>query len=148
MIRNFLANDEPACREIIRACFEQSVTLEEKASTHIKNRFTEPGYLQSKKYPISVFERDGSVLGMGALDGNEIKKCYVHPREQGKGIGKELLKDLEALALKKGKSGLFLHAYANSKGFYQKEGWKIIGLHILELDGIQTPVIEMRKKVM
>jgi len=98
------------------------------------------------KYDLFVYEEDNQILGMGAIDGNRIKKVYVDTKLHGKGIGKRILEFLESHAKAKGIKELVLCAYENSKGFYEKQGYKIISSkEIRRCQGESVKGIEMHK---
>lgn len=151
MIRPFSERDADLCRKIIKNCFKETVSSEEKIKSAVLSRLAAKGYLESKakEYPLFVYEKDKKVVGMGGLKGNEIKRVYVDPSYQGKGIGKEILHFLEKLAREKGLDELVLYSFPNSVRFYQKQGYKIVGVHGYEIPkkGIKIPTTEMRKKI-
>ncbi len=146
MIRPFSHSDVTRCREIIRSCFEKSVSLDERAKRFVIERFTEQGYLESKseEYPFFVYEED-VILAMGAVMDNVIKKLYVDPNVQGKGIGTKLLSHLETEAMSKGWHEFVLYSFESSSGFYERKGYVIVGTKTYGEGEIVVPTLEMRK---
>ncbi|WP_255170697.1 GNAT family N-acetyltransferase [Natrononativus amylolyticus] len=72
-----------------------------------------------------VAERDGRVVGFGHLqrDEREVQAVYVRPDHAGRGIGRALLRHLEATAREAGLDWLTLVASKNAVGFYERCGW-------------------------
>jgi GNAT superfamily N-acetyltransferase len=68
-----------------------------------------------------VAELDGAIVGFANFRpaGNEIAACYVAPGLTGRGIGAQLLAELETLARRAGCTYLKLRASLNAKGFYR-----------------------------
>jgi GNAT superfamily N-acetyltransferase len=150
MIRRFRPSDENACRNIIAKCFDKSVILSKKGKAYIKKLFITKGYLTKKnrEYDILVYVKDKKILGMGSLNKDYIGKVYVNPSMHGKGIGKEIMLFLEKLAVKRGYSHTLLRAYRNSKGFYSKQGYHFVKMHVYTGEkNIRIPTYEMRKEL-
>ena len=71
---------------------------------------------------------DGSgVVGVGALDGAEIKRVYVEPEAHGRGVGTALLDALEAKAAELGIDVVSLEASPSSAAFYLALGYAFRG---------------------
>jgi GNAT superfamily N-acetyltransferase len=150
MIRLFTPIDEEACRRIITRCFDLSVVLGEREKEIVKRIYTTEGYFRSKarKYPLFVFDESGMILGLGGIDGNEIKKLYVEPNCQRRGIGKILLAHLEQIAISEGHKRLVLYCFDNSIEFYKNRGYKIMNPHFIERGGeVKIPTTMMEKQV-
>lgn len=149
MIRKFSNEDGDKCRQIIRECFEKSVTMEERMKRCIKDKLTSDGWQERKANikSIFVYEKDDIVIGMGCLDKNEIEKVYVMPEMQGKGIGSEIMSYLESLAEEKGCSELTLNALPNAVEFYIKKGYMKTGVHYYGYPEVRIPCTIMKKKL-
>jgi citrate lyase synthetase len=149
MIRLFTNKDSESCRRIIEMCFDYSVILEEKAKAHVRKTYTKDGYFESKAvlYPLFVYEKNRNVVALGGIEGNVIKKLYVAPEEQGKGIGTEMLVHLESIGIEAGHKEFVLYCFENSVGFYKNRGYSIVGPYFFKGDRIEVPTIEMRKRV-
>jgi GNAT superfamily N-acetyltransferase len=74
-----------------------------------------------------VAEEAGRVEGVGVLDGEEIRRVYVHPRAQRRGNGARLVRELEAEARRRGCTRLELSASPSSIGFYEAMGFSRVG---------------------
>lgn len=72
-----------------------------------------------------VEEQDGCLLGYAILDldSGEVDAVFVDPGRQGRGIALRLLAALEAMALKRGLTRLFLSASLNAVPFYERAGF-------------------------
>ena len=128
----------------------------------------------------AAIDSHGNVLGwVGAIpeyDGHawQLHPLVVHPQHQGKGIGRMLVQDLEAIIHQKGGTTIYLgtddedsmtsladidlypdvflhiHRIKDRKGhpfqFYQKVGFVIVGV-IPDANGLGKPDILMAKRV-
>jgi GNAT superfamily N-acetyltransferase len=85
-----------------------------------------------------IAEQDGRIVGTGQLDlamranartRAEICKVLVHPAEQGKGIGKRLMAELEAEARRDGRTLLHLDTNEGDKSnrLYLSAGYTPVG---------------------
>lgn len=72
-----------------------------------------------------VAEEEGDILGYAVLnlDTGEIDAAFVEPRRQGRGIALQLMRQLEAMALERGLTRLFLSASLNAVPFYERAGF-------------------------
>jgi N-acetylglutamate synthase-like GNAT family acetyltransferase len=72
-----------------------------------------------------VADADGVIIGFGVLDQENgvVEAVYVGPEMGGRGIGLELLRQLEKTALAFGLTVLRLNASLNAVPFYQKAGY-------------------------
>lgn len=72
-----------------------------------------------------VAQEAGRMLGYAILDldSGEVDAVFVEPSEQGRGIALQLLVALEAMALARGLTRLFLSASLNAVPFYQRAGF-------------------------
>jgi len=63
---------------------------------------------------------------MGILEGCFIKKVFIHPKSQGKGIGSKLMSKLEEVGTKKGCKKFYGYCFPNSVSFCKKNGYKVV----------------------
>jgi len=72
-----------------------------------------------------VAEHDTEIVGFGSLfePDAEIRAVYVRPDDAACGIGRQILRELEAYAIRSGLRKLSLNATLNAVGFYQREGY-------------------------
>lgn len=148
MIRNFVGTDAEACSKILAECVDKQVELRDDAKTHIKENATPQDFMErSKKMLIVVYEENESILGMGALDKNEIRTMFTKITSQGKGIGSKILNYLESEAIKKGFDKVFLHSALNSVNFYKKKGYSYVRKLSEKKGGIILENVLMEKKL-
>lgn len=150
MIRLFNPKDEENCRRIVERCFDLSIILGQKEKEYVRKVYTQEGYFQTKaiKYPLYVFEKEGLVLALGGIEGNEIKKVYVNPDNQRSGIGSAILEYLEQIAISKGNLEIVLYCFDNSIDFYKRRGYISKGQHFFEGEGIRIPTTKMIKPIL
>lgn len=120
--------------DFIRLCACLDSNLEELVGAQIdRSKYTIYNQLD-KIYDVIVIYRDGEAIAGGAYrvydeDTVEIKRVYLDQSFRGQGIGKELLRRLEADARIKGfryailETGELLEA---ATGLYKKTGYKVI----------------------
>ena len=77
-----------------------------------------------------------------------LKQCYVLPEYNGKGIARELVRQVETTAKEKGLKSLKLSSSLIALNFYKKQGYKELNSYNYELDnGLQMPCIMMEKEL-
>ena len=84
---------------------------------------------------------------MGALDGNEVKRVYIDPNDQGKGVGSKIMTYLENLAVKNRLKFLITDSSPNAEKFYQNHGFKPLKKYILLKKKAIFQFIKMRKRI-
>ena len=89
-----------------------------------------------------------NLLGLGILDVEkaEVSAIYIHPDAAGKGVGSELLNELEELARNSSIAVITVHSTLNAKGFYMVHGYieKEITFHHLP-NGSKLECVRMQK---
>ncbi|SHN76149.1 GNAT family N-acetyltransferase [Cryptosporangium aurantiacum] len=70
-----------------------------------------------------VAVEQGEVVGTVSRDGNKVYTMFVHPRTIGRGIGRRLMRHLEALAAADGYAFMETGASITAHGFYQRLGY-------------------------
>jgi predicted GNAT family N-acyltransferase len=75
---------------------------------------------------------DGKMIGCCILRAEEpgtvrLRQMAVRNNQQGKGIGQQIIRFAETLARDKGFKVLTMHARDTAIGFYEKQGYKVIG---------------------
>jgi GNAT superfamily N-acetyltransferase len=75
-----------------------------------------------------VAEVEGQLLGYGILDRQtgEVVALFVEPAQAGRGVGKRLMRGLEAIAAEEHFSRLYLYASLNATDFYRAMGFVAI----------------------
>ena len=124
MVRAYREDDAPRCCTIIRACLPQLDGLNEAARALLEAKLV-PDRLDAELSAMEtvVFEEDGRVLGLAALDGMEAKRLYVDPAAQGRGIARLLFQHVENTARTRGIAVLSGDASPAAAPFYEKLGF-------------------------
>jgi predicted GNAT family N-acyltransferase len=73
-----------------------------------------------------------------------LRQMAVKPGLQGKGIGRVLMQFAENLARDRGNAKMTMHARKTATGFYEKQGYKIVGE---EFDEVTIPHYIMEKEL-
>lgn len=98
-----------------------------------------------------VAEYSNEIVGFGLLNINKksIDSLYIKPKMAKRGIGKQLLQQLEDIARENNISELKLSATLNSIAFYHRMGYTgdVIGTYRLS-SGIDLDCVKMTKKLM
>jgi GNAT superfamily N-acetyltransferase len=92
-----------------------------------------------------VCEREGTVVGVGCLVGEEIKRLYIAPPAQRQGIGRALLAQLEALARGRGVRILRLDAGLETVAFYRRLGLRVVKAAEIDKGAARFRVVQMVK---
>jgi GNAT superfamily N-acetyltransferase len=111
--------------------------------------FTEEDLTKEKQdILIGVFEEDEmqACCLLTRIDGKTVRlrQMAVHKKLQGKGIGATLLNFAENLARDHGYKKLIMHVRKVVLGFYEKQGYKIVGDEFTE---VTIPHYVMEKKL-
>jgi ribosomal protein S18 acetylase RimI-like enzyme len=86
---------------------------------------------------IAAFD-DGPIIGCCILrdegDGTiRLRQMAVKNTQQGKGIGQQIMRFAETVARDKGFKKLTMHARDTAIGFYEKQGYKVVGKGFTEV---------------
>jgi putative acetyltransferase len=84
-----------------------------------------------------VAEVDGASVGFAALSSfSSINAVYIHPQWMRQGIGKRLVTALEEIALQQRCVKLTVVAAVTASGFYQSQGYRILGQYDYPLERV------------
>jgi putative acetyltransferase len=97
-----------------------------------------------------VAKIEGNIVGFGSIvpKNNELRAVYVHSGIGRMGIGTEILRHLEEVAIKFALNYLEMDASSNAENFYLKNGYSILerGTHTLQ-SGHKMECTKMRKYI-
>jgi GNAT superfamily N-acetyltransferase len=96
---------------------------------------------------VLVVVKAGIIVGTGTLRGNEVRRVFVDPTEQGKGIGRALMEELLAAARRAGLDRVVLDSSTVSKRFYERLGFTVTGDGRIDLEAggrLDYQVMELR----
>lgn len=72
----------------------------------------------------NVAESSGNIIGFAQLTKEGyIERLYIHNSFQGKGVGSQLIRDIEEEAKNRGMKEVIVYAAEVAKGFYEKLGY-------------------------
>ncbi len=128
MIREIVASDIPDLFVVRPQTRENAMTVEELARIGVTPESIEIAIKGSHKG--WLFEEDGQVGGfaMGDFEKAELTVMAILPQHEGKGVGAELLRNVENWLASKGCEKIWLTTDINPKlrayGFYLSQGWE------------------------
>jgi len=96
-----------------------------------------------------VAETASGVVGFGSIlsSQEELHAVYVHPAVARRGIGSQILAELERLAIERGVRQLKLSASLNAEAFYRRAGYEVIERGVLRLSpDIEMACVKMKKR--
>lgn len=83
--------------------------------------------------------QENQPIGTGILENTEIKALFIHPAYQGKGIGKQILTQLETHAKQIGAQTIHLNISKTAYNFYKQQGYTYTET---KTDKINTETVE------
>src|SRR5690349_6563092 len=94
---------------------------------------------------IVVAEAQGHVVGFGSMRANCIRGMYIAPEFQRRGVGRQLLAELERLARLGGFENLRLESTFNALPFYSSQGFAQGERTSHRMRGVEIPCVRMSK---
>ena len=148
VVRRYRDQDAAACCDIIDSAIDGLLGLNAAAFALLRSRNT-PSILgpELARYHTIVYERDGVLLGVGALAGDELRRMYVRPEGQRRGIGRAILATLEQEARSRGLLELRTSAAPQAAGFYERNGFEAIGPREYVDGDARFQYVGMRKRL-
>jgi GNAT superfamily N-acetyltransferase len=124
-IRRFAAADAPAVAGLIARCLREvnsrdyPADIIDRMCAHFDAARVAELAAQRQMF---VAEADG-VVGTISRDGNKVHTMFVQPDAAGRGIGRLLLRHIEALAAADGHDFMETSSSITAHGFYQRLGY-------------------------
>ena len=144
--RPFQGDDAEPCRTIVLACLDEITGIGPDAREGLRRRIETSPYREDlARMFCLVAVDDGAIVGLGALEGLQIKRMYVDPLRRGEGIGRELYNRLEREARRRSVVALELEAAMNAAGFYRRLGFRDVRENTWLLQGSPITSLIMRK---
>lgn len=104
--------------------------------------------LMQKHFYLGYVEGEPVATGMLDLEHREIGAIFIHPDFIQRGLGKRMLRFLEALARDLGVAGVCLDATLNAADFYRRCGYVGEGSAVYQSpSGLQLACVPMLKKL-
>ncbi|MEU4620262.1 GNAT family N-acetyltransferase [Actinoplanes sp. NPDC023801] len=126
LIRAFQDADAEAVAGLVALCLRAVNSrdyppeiIERMCAHFVPARFVE----LAAQRQIFVAERDDAVAGTVSRDGNKVFTMFVHPRHHGHGIGRQLMRHIEALAAADGFDDMETGASITAHDFYHRLGY-------------------------
>lgn len=128
IIRKFKEEDAVRVSEIIWKALEVSNSKDygQDVLLNMKKEYSAEriGFL-SKSRTLLIAEDAGMVIGVGGIENDFISCVFVDPDQQGKGIGRGIMKALEAIAKDNRYQAVFLHSSITAESFYAGIGYLV-----------------------
>ena len=88
------------------------------------------------------------MVGIGVVQKNELRACYVTPSASRRGVGSALLRAIERAAREQGTTYLEADSSLTAEPFYRSNGYLVRerGEHVLH-NGQRMACVKMRKNV-
>ena len=153
-VRAATDNDaEAACqvlrRSITELCGADHQGDEEVIAAWLKNKTPEHvrTWVGSSELSMIVAVREESVCGVAMISRQgEIQLCYASPEVRFLGVGKLMLRTLQAQALEWGLNEVFLTSTFTGKPFYERNGFAADGARIRSKSSAVRNVYPMVKR--
>ena len=125
--RPYQESDAAHVCDIINECIRTMDGVNEAARDLICSKNV-PKNLNAELSPLYalVAEINDQVIGIGSLDGNEIKRVYIDPSYHNSGVGKALLDALELEASRREIDELIIESSPSAEEFYAALGYQAI----------------------
>jgi GNAT superfamily N-acetyltransferase len=145
-LREFRPDDAAACCSVINAAVRTMSGLSDAAQRLVTSKNTPVAFAQDVATAhCLVAVDDARVVGVGAIDGAEIKRLYVLPECHKRGVGTAILLELEAHARRVGLSELFLQASPSSQRFYAARSYRVTREEVTVSGPAQFTHVRMEK---
>ncbi|MFF5225475.1 GNAT family N-acetyltransferase [Dactylosporangium sp. NPDC000521] len=124
-IRQLQHADAPAVAALIERCLREVNSRDYPAEIieRMCAHFTEHRIRElATRREVFVAEADG-IVGTVSRDGNKVYTMFVHLRAAGRGIGRALMRHIEALAVSDGYDHMETGASITAHAFYHRLGY-------------------------
>ena len=148
LIRRFSAKDAQSCCDVINSCVPSMKGLNSAARFHIltKNIPTEFIADIGDSYAL-VGELHRQLVAVGVLDGDMIRRVYVCPDVQGKGVGQAMMDALEDEAYRRGVAIVRVEVAQSAIEFYERLGYVQQGISRTEVGKAVFEYMQMTKEL-
>jgi GNAT superfamily N-acetyltransferase len=124
--RPFAIADGTACRDLMLRCVDDFTGIEGRSGhAAVQRRIARQSHGEELSGMFCIVAEAGEhVVGMGALDGNEVARLYVSPDHRGQGIARHIVGLLEEEAQHREVLHLELDSSMNAVEFYERMGYR------------------------
>lgn len=146
-VRPYEPSDAGRCCEIINDAIAAMDGLNDAARAHVRASNV-PDRLgrDLEDWTTLVVESGDQIVGLGALDDDEVKRVYIDPAAQGGGAATALMRSLEEIAAQH-VGTIRLEASPSSVGFYEALGFVRIADDRLDIGAASFRFVRMTKDV-
>jgi N-acetylglutamate synthase-like GNAT family acetyltransferase len=149
VIRKFRAADVIKASNAVKAA--QRITLKDYYPKKVIEAYCEKNnpknFLErAKNRQFYVAEVGKKIVGVIALASNELKTFYVHPKYQGKGVGRLLYERIKREAVKKGYRGVIVLSSVYAEPIYKSLGFTKVKRKYESVCGSRFAVILMQNE--
>ena len=146
MIRQFRTDDAQACGAIIHDYIGRDPQLSDALRERLRRAESAETMIQrAHLFYVSVYESNGSIVGVGGLELNEVRLLCVSAENQDKGIGKALLEHLEFMVPSELFSDIFVYSTFAAVNFYRAQGFTPRGEFVFDMCGEPLTTVFMTK---
>ena len=111
-----------------------------------QEKLSDAPLISPQSYHIVLVDEEDTARGYATLTQNGlIDMFYLHPEITGQGLGKTMLKTLEAHAKQNDMATLFVNASETAKLFFEKQGYAVLQKNELSLAGVAIHNYSMEK---
>jgi GNAT superfamily N-acetyltransferase len=128
IIRKFKEEDAVHVSEVIWKALDVSNSKDygQDILLNMKNVYSSDNVsILSKSRTLLVAEDEGILVGVGGIENDFISSVFVNPDQQGKGIGRGIMKALEAIAKEKHQY-VSLYSSLTAESFYASIDYRVV----------------------
>ena len=146
MIRSYRDSDAERCCEIVIACLPLLTDMNKAARDWVRAKNVAEAVNRELSSLFTVVYTEGDlVVGFGALAEAEVKRVYIDPAHQHRGIGTLLVTTLEEEAVRRRLRSVHLTSRPDAVSFYLELGYSIDDRETYIIDGAEFTVVHMQK---
>ncbi len=146
MIRQFEPGDAAACCALVRGCVARDPSISASLKEKLSQAESPEGMVErAGLFYLAVYDFNGSILGVGGVELNEIRLLYVAPEHRGEGIGKALLDHLASMVPSTPFADIFVYSTPSAVGFYRAHGFRENGEFVFDFGGEPLTTVFMTR---
>ena len=101
-----------------------------------------------KGYSTVVADDAGTIAGFSELESDGHIDCfYCHHDYQRRGVGSQILEEVERLARSRGIGSLYLESSVTARPFFEARGFRVAGRRDIEVRGVMLENYAMEKRL-
>ena len=148
LIRRFASKDAQSCCDVINSCVPSMAGLNQAARFYVLSKNIPSDFIADIGNTFAlVAELHRQIVAVGTLDGDTIRRLYVCPDIQGKGVGQAMMEALEKEARKRDVAMLRVEVAPSAIDFYEKMGYVQKGMTHSEIGKAVFEYMQMTKEL-